>query len=319
VDKMDIKTELKEIFVETGSTYFTLIKILIPVSIIVKILGYFGVINLIGEYLSSTMGLVGLPGEFGFVWATTMITNIYGGLLVFIQLSLTNTYSVAQVTILGCMMLIAHTLPVEARIAQKAGVRLWFTLSLRVFGAFVFGFILNIIFTVFNLFNENSIIIWKPENVDPTLMNLLLNELRYYFIIFLIILGLVTLMKILKKTGAIEKLNTLLKPALEFAGISKNAVPITIIGMTLGLAYGGGLIIQETKSKFVSKKDAFLSLSLMGLTHSVIEDTILILSIGASIFGILIGRILFTIIIFVILVKCINRFSLKTFEKYFVK
>jgi len=316
---MDIKTEFKEIFVETGSTYFTLIKILIPVSIIVKILDYFGVINLIGEYLSSTMGLVGLPGEFGFVWATTMITNIYGGLLVFIQLSLTNTYSVAQVTILGCMMLIAHTLPVEARIAQKAGVRLWFTLSLRIFGAFVFGFILNIIFTVFNLFNENSIIIWKPENVDPTLMNLLLNELRYYFIIFLIILGLVTLMKILKETGAIERLNKILKPALEFIGMSKNAAPITIIGMTLGIAYGGGLIIQEAKSKLVSKKDAFLSLSLMGLTHSIIEDTILILSIGASIFGILLGKALFTIVVIVILIKCINRLSLKTFEKYFVK
>lgn len=316
---MDIQKEVKEIFKDTGSTYFTLIKILIPISIIVKILSYFGVISIIGEYLSSTMSLVGLPGEFGFVWATTMVANIYGGLLVLIQLSLTNSYTVAQVTILGCMMLIAHTLPVEARIAQKAGVRLWFTLSFRIFGAFIFGLILNIIFIFFNLFQENCVIIWKPENIEPTFINLLLNELRYYFIIFLIILGLVTLMKILKKTGAIEKLNTSLKPALEFIGMSKNAVPITIIGMTLGLAYGGGLIIQETKSKLVSKKDVFLSFSLMGLTHSIIEDTILILSIGASIFGILVGRILFTIIVIVVLIKFINRLSLKTFEKYFVK
>lgn len=316
---MHIKKEAKEILKETGSTYFTLIKILIPISIIVKILSYYGAISVIGTYLSSTMGLVGLPGEFGFVWATTMVANIYGGLLVFVQLSLTSTYTVAQVTILGGMMLIAHTLPVEARIAQKAGVRLWFTLSLRIFGAFTFSFILNTIFTAFNLFRENSVVIWKPENIDPTFINLFLNELRYYFIIFLIILGLVTLMKILKKTGAIERLNKLLKPALEFVGMSKNAAPLTIIGMTLGLAYGGGLIIQETKSKLVSKKDAFLSLSLMGLTHSIIEDTILVLSIGATIFGILLGRALFTIVVIVILIKCINRLSLKTFEKYFVK
>lgn len=126
---MDIKKEIQEIFKEAGSTYFTLIKILIPISIIVKFLSYFGVIELIGNFLSSTMSIVGLPGDFGFVWATTMVSNIYGGLLVFIQLSLTNSYTVAQVTILGCMMLIAHTLPVEARIAQKAGVRLWFTLA----------------------------------------------------------------------------------------------------------------------------------------------------------------------------------------------
>jgi hypothetical protein len=316
---MEIRKEVKEVLKDTGSTYFTLIKILIPISIIVKILSYFGAIEVIGSYLSSTMGIVGLPGEFGFVWATTMVANIYGGLLVFVQLSLTNAYTVAQVTILGAMMLIAHTLPIEARIAQKAGVRLWFTLSFRIFGAFVFGFILNIIFTTFNLFKEDFVVIWKPENIDPTLANLLLNEIRYYLIIFLIILGLVTLMKILKKTGALDRLNKLLKPALEYIGIGKNAVPLTIIGMTLGLAYGGGLIIQETKSNIVGKKDSFLSLSLMGLTHSIIEDTILILSIGASIFGILLGRALFTIVAIVILIKCINRLSLKTFEKYFVK
>ena len=316
---MDIKREVNEVLKETGSTYFTLIKILIPISIIVKILSYFGAIEVIGAYLSSTMGLVGLPGEFGLVWATTMVANIYGGLLVFVQLTLTSTYSVAQVTVLGGMMLIAHTLPVEARIAQKAGVRLWFTLALRILGAFAFGFILNTIFTTFNLFQENSIVIWTPEHIDPTFFNLLLNELRYYFIIFLIILGLVTLMKILKKTGAIERLNKLLKPALEYVGMSKNAAPLTIIGMTLGIAYGGGLIIQETKSKLVSKKDAFLSLSLMDLTHSIIEDTILILSIGATIFAILLGRALFTLVVIVILIKYINSLSTKTFEKYFVK
>jgi hypothetical protein len=316
---MDIKKEVNEVLKETGSTYFTLIKILIPISIIVKILSYFGAIEVIGAYLAPTMGLVGLPGEFGLVWATTMVANIYGGLLVFVQLTLTSTYSVAQVTVLGGMMLIAHTLPVEARIAQKAGVRLWFTLTLRILGAFVFGFILNTIFTTFNLFQENSIVIWTTENIDPTFFNLLLNELRYYFIIFLIILGLVTLMKILKNTGAIERLNNLLKPVLEYVGMSKNAAPLTIIGMTLGIAYGGGLIIQETKSKLVSKKDAFLSLSLMNLTHSIIEDTILILSIGATIFGILLGRALFTIVVIVILIKYINSLSTKTFEKYFVK
>jgi hypothetical protein len=47
--------------------------------------------------------------------------------------------------------------------------------------------------------------------------------------------------------------------------MSKNAAPITIIGMALGLAYGGGLIINEARSRLVSKKDAFLSLSFNGL------------------------------------------------------
>lgn len=315
---MRIIPEAKEILKDTGSTTLTLFKIIIPISIIVKILADAGAIKIIGDYLSPAMGVVGLPGDFGFVWATTLISNIYGGLIVFFQLSLQNTYTVAQVTILGSMMLIAHTLPIEARIAQKTGVRLWYTLSLRILGAIAFGIILNIIFTTFNLYQNENLLIWKPDNTNPTLYQWVLSQLNYYLIIFLIILGLVTLMHILKKSGALDKLNNALKPLLKPMGMSKEAAPITIIGMTLGVAYGGGLIIKEAKSKALSKKDRFLSLSLMGLSHSLIEDTILILSIGASFMGIFVGRLLFTIVVMLIIVRCINRLSKKTFEKYFV-
>jgi hypothetical protein len=123
-------------------------------------------------------------------------------------------------------------------------------------------------------------------------------------------------MKVLKTTGALERLNNFLKPGVEFLGISKNAAILPIIGMTLGLAYGGGLIVREVKSKLLSKKDVFLSLSFMDLSHSLIEDTLLTLAIGASIFAILFGRIVFTIIIIIILIRIINHISKKSFEKY---
>jgi len=315
---MKIINEIKETLKDAGSTTLTLLKILIPVSIIVKILSELGAIEIIGNYLSHAMGIVGLPGEFGLVWATAMLTNIYGAIVVLFTLSLTSSYTVAQVTVLGVMMLLAHTLPVEARIAQKAGVKLWFTLSLRILGAIAFGYVLNIIFSSFELFQNKSYMIWQTDIINPTLAQWILDQIKYYIIIFFIILSLVTLMRILQKTGAIDRLNNFLKPGLEFLGMSKNAAPMTIIGMTLGLAYGGGLIIREAKSKALSKKDTFLSLSLMGLSHSLIEDTLLILSIGATIFAVLIGRVLFTIMIISILIKFINNLSKKTFEKYFV-
>jgi hypothetical protein len=313
---MTLLEEVRETLKDTGSTYFFLLKIMIPVSIIVRVLDYFGLIEVIGENLSPLMGVVGLPGDFGLVIATAMITNIYGALIVFFQLSLVNTYSVAQVTILACMMLIAHTLPVEARIAQKAGVRLWFTLSFRILCAFVFGVILNLVFTGFGLFQNENVLIWKPGNIDPTLLEWVLGQVSYYLMIFLIILSLMVFLRVLKKTGAIDKINNFFKPGLEILGMSKNAAMIPIIGMTLGLAYGGGLIVKEAKSKVISKKDVFLSLSFMGLSHSLIEDTILTLAIGASIFGVLFGRVLFTIVVMVILVYIAGRLSKKKFEKY---
>ena len=314
-----IKTELKNILKESSLTTFELLKIMIPISIIVKILSELGLIKIIGNALAPVMNLIGLPGDFGLVWATAMATNIYGGLIVFFSLSTDNSFTVAQVTVLGVIILVAHNLPVEARITQKAGVRLWFMLSLRIFGAFVLGWLIHFFFTLFQLYQNKNTTLWTPGFQDPSIFYWILGECKNYFMIFLVILCLLTLMHILKKSGVIDRLNILLEPLLKLLGMSKNAAPITIIGMTLGLAYGGGLIIREAKSKLLTKKDTFFSLSLMGLSHSLIEDTLLMVAIGASLVGILLVRIIFTIIVMFFLIKIINHLSTRIFKKYFTQ
>jgi len=310
--------EIKNTFKEALSTTWTLLKIMIPISIIIKLISELGFVEIIGNALSPVMELVGLSGELGIVWGTTMITNIYGGLIAFSALSINHSYSVANVTVLATMMLIAHTLPIELRISQKAGVRLWFMLALRIGSAFTLGWILNKIFSAFNLHNDAALIIWNPGQIDPSITGIIINELKNYTLIFLIIIGLMFLLKLLKISGIIDKLNNLLEPGLEFLGMSKKSAPTAIIGMTLGLSYGGGLLINEAKSGKLTTKDIFMSFSLMGLSHSLIEDSLLLLSIGASISGILVGRLIFTTIIIVILIRIIRRISKQRFEKYFI-
>ena len=123
-------------------------------------------------------------------------------------------------------------------------------------------------------------------------------------------------MKILKNLGIIEKLNQWMEPALELLGMSKKAAPLTIIGTTLGISYGGGIIINEAQSGNLSRKDAFLSVSLMGLTHSLIEDTLLMMTIGASLIGILFGRVIFSVIIMLLLINIIKNISDQQFTRY---
>jgi len=316
---MIIIDEIKIILKDASYTTIELLKIMIPISIIIKILDILGFIEIIGRALSPIMGIVGLPGDFGLVWATAMITNIYGGLIVFFSLSINNSYTVAQVTILSVMILVAHNLPIEARITQKAGVSICYMLSLRIIGAFVLGWLLSIFINTFNLFNTKSRILWTPGYENETYLYWFLGEIKNYFMIFLIILILISLIHILKKSGLINRFNNLISPLLKFLGMSKNAAPITIIGMTLGLAYGGGIIIKEAKSKNLSKKDIFLSLSLMGLSHSLIEDTLLMLTIGASLIAILFARLIFSILVLLILIQFINRISNRVFKKYFYR
>lgn len=293
-----------DVLKKSSKTTVMLLKILIPVSIIVKILEMYGLIEVIASYLSGAMGLMGLPGEFGLVWSTALLTNIYGGMVVFFNLVQSGAiFSVREVTILAVVVLVAHALPVEVGIARKAGVRVWFSVVTRIGCAFIFGAFLNFIFVTFNLYSSDATIFWTPEISDPSLLSWMVSQLRSYILIFVVISALMFIMETLKLLGIMSWLNKKLEPFLEMLGMSREVAPLGIVGLTLGLSYGGGLIIQEAKSGRLKKKDVVLGVSLMNLCHSLIEDSLLMISLGAALSGVFVARLFFAIVVVFLLAR----------------
>ena len=307
---------IRDVLSEGRDISIRLFKIMIPVLVVVKILQELGAVVLLGRMLSPVMQLVGLPGSMGLLWATTMLTCLYGGLLVFASLSADYPLTVAQATVLTSMMLVAHGLPVELRIAQVAGVRLYVMGTLRVAGAFFFGAILNQIYSRGNWLQEVNTITCIPPAADPSLTAWLLGQLKGLATIYVVILGLLVLMRLLKRLKVTDFLTKALNPVLRLLGIGKDASTVTIIGMTLGLAYGGGLIIREATSGRLKNRDILFSLALMGLSHSLIEDTLLAAFLGGHFSGIFWGRILFSLVCIFLLVRSVSRISQETFDRY---
>ena len=60
-------------------------------------------------------------------------------------------------------------------------------------------------------------------------------------------------------------------------------------------------------------------MSLLGLSHSLIEDTLLMMLIGADLSGILLGRVLFTLFIIYFMVKVVDRCSATKVDRFLVK
>ena len=125
-------------------------------------------------------------------------------------------------------------------------------------------------------------IIWYPKNTGQGIGGWILGELSNYAKISIIIFTLITLMNILKASGIMNIIIRILTPLLKGLGIGENAIPITIIGTVLGYAYGGGLIIEEANSGRVSRKDLFYTIVFLSLCHSIFEDSLLMISIGAK-------------------------------------
>ncbi len=264
------------------------------------------------------MALVGLPSEMGLVWATAMVNNIYGAAVVFLSLAPELDLTVAQVTVLSTMILIAHALPIEVKIAQEAGNRFLFQAVMRILGALILGFVLYWLYYFTGWLQQESTIFWQAEiQKDPGLVSWALDQVRNLGFIFCIILALITLMRVLNRLRITELLVRLLGPVLRFLGIGKEAAPLTIVGMTMGLTYGGGLIIKESRSGRVQSQDVFAALTLMGLTHSLIEDTLLMLMLGGHLSGILFARLIFSLLVVAVMMRCLPWLS-ETFVHRFL-
>lgn len=308
---------LRDCLIQAIRTSYALFRIIVPIAIGVRLLELTGIIGLLGRVLAPVMALVGLPGSMGLVWATTLVTNIYGGMVVFAGVAPGAGLSVAQVTVLATMMLIAHAIPVEASIARQAGTSFRAMAVLRIGGALVAGTLLNLVYRASGTLQHPSTALWNPPPRDPSWTGWAQGELRNLVYIFLIILALLILMRVLERLGIINGLTRLLRPVLTLLGISERAAPLAIIGMTLGLTYGGGLIIQEARAGHLSRRDVFCALALLGICHSFIEDTLLMVVIGGHLSGTLFGRTLFALLIAFLVARLLRRLPEAILDRWF--
>ena len=270
-------------------------KIMIPVSLIIKILEETGLMQYVGYALSPLMQPLGLPGEMGLVWAATMLSNIYGGLLSLSSLQPEGGMTVAQITTLSSLMLFAHTFLIEIPICVKAGCRFLPIFLIRFVSAYLFAFLTAQICMRFSLCDSPVSAIHFTET-SSSWVGWAIGEVKKYVSIALIVLSLVVLLELLERIGFLRLLEKVLSPVVGFIGISPKVIPITIIGMTLGLAYGGGLIVAESKEKPIEKRDIFLSFAFLSLFHSIIEDHLLMIGIGANAFFVFVLRFVFSVV-----------------------
>ncbi|RTE64958.1 hypothetical protein EH243_14930 [Amphritea opalescens] len=293
-----------------------LFKLTIPVLIIVKLLEELGAIPYISRVLEPVMQLVGLPDSMGLVWATTLLTSIYGGMLIFFQLAPQENLTVAQVTVISTLMLIAHSLPIELRIVQKAGVKIVFALLIRVIPALILGALLHHSYLWGDWLQQPVVLMWQPPVTDDSLLSWGLNQLQSFMMIIVVITVLMSLLRFLRWIHIERLMIWLLQPVLKLLGIGPQAASLTIVGVTLGLSFGGGLLIREAQSGRVSPKDCFSALCLLSLCHSMIEDTLLVMTLGADLSGVLWARLIFSLVFIAIMTRVLNRLSEPTQHRW---
>ena len=283
----------------------TLFKIMIPTLIVVKIVQDLGGIIILNNIMTPLLSVIGLPNQMAIVITTTMLTNPYVGLIVFSNLSISGDFSIAQASILASFMLLTHSLPIEVLISRKSGARARAILTLRIGAAFVLCYFLHTIFSMTGWLSDLAPIALPDVSASNTLFEWILAQIKGLLFIQLIIIILIFFLELLRIIGVEKLIRIALSPFLRFMGIGDQAATIAIVGVTLGISFGGGLLIKEVESGTIPKKDVFGVLCFINLLHSVFEDTGVAMLIGPSLFIILVVRIIFTVLVVVLLMRVV--------------
>ena len=135
--------EFRRICVDIITVSWALFRVMIPTLIVVKMAQETGLVYWLNLAFDPITQFIGLQKEFTIVLTTTILTSPYTGLAVLAGLPLENGLTSAQASVLGLLILFAHSLPIESLICRRAGVRIRATIFVRLILGFLFCVMLN--------------------------------------------------------------------------------------------------------------------------------------------------------------------------------
>lgn len=282
---------LKNAIQPTIKTVLWLLRLMLPISLIVRLFQYYGVIEWMAGYLNEVFQYMGLPGASSIAWLTGASVTTYAGLAVMLSMTLT----MRQATIIAIMTCICHALPLEGAVVQKTGSKFLKMTVIRIVMAFVAGLLLNMLLPEMN----EPLAVLATGSEAFTLADVVLgwawDSVQMSIMILVLIYVLMVIQRLLDRTGAMAWLVKVMRPFMRVFGLPDNASYLWLVGNVLGLSYGSAMMIDLEESGQISREEANEVNYHLIMNHSMLEDTLVFVSVGVSALWILGTRIVFAI------------------------
>lgn len=282
-------------------TALWIIRIIIPVSFVVTLLDFYGVIEWISAYIAPLFQLIGLQGNAAIVYFSSLFLPLYAPIAIIATLPLT----LREITILALMCLITHNLPIECAVQRRSGTPFWQTLVIRLTFSILGGILLNLILPDTLGFNSSPKLGKVPqaevyENIttlNSQLINWLTSTLSLCIKIILIITALMYGQFLLKRYGVINKIARPLAPFMRLCGLQPDSAFLWLVAQIVGLTYGAGIMAQEIEESGANREELHRINLHICVNHSLIEDTAIFCMLGVAWYFLVIPRLIFAIII----------------------
>lgn len=273
-------------------TIWFLLKIMVPTSLAVTLLGWSGLLKIFAEFLTPLMKLVGLPGQAAFAFISGALLNNYSAIAVMG----TMTLSVRDATIIAVMCLTAHNLVVETAVMKSAGSSALKMLFLRLGTAILAAFLLNLLLPKALADLPFSAGVQAGEyNFLETLRLWGISTVLLVSKITIFVFAIMLIQSSFEEFRLMDFLSRLLAPFMKVFGLSAESSFLWIVINIVGYSYGAGIIKAEYESGRLRKQEGDLFNHHAAISHSLLEDTILYAAVGLPVFWLMIPRLLLAI------------------------
>lgn len=305
-------------------TTIWLTQIMVPAAALVFVLEITGLLGRIAGALSGVMAFLELPGEAAVALLTSVGINLYGVLPMITVLELT----VREATILAIVTLVAHSFFVELAITKKTGTPVARMFLVRGLGGIVLGKIVAILLprtgrwtTVIagggkgaaagsaaaqsgaaaggaaaggaatgpTGFSWSSVgaetVQWLGETA------LLVGKVAVLITVLLFVA------RWLRYVGITDAIARRLEGVMRVLGLSRDCSPPWVVANTLGLTYGAAVLKEEAETGRLTQADGDLLNHHLGISHSLLEDTLLFVAVGVPGWWLVIPRLLFAVVV----------------------
>ncbi|MGH3087910.1 MAG: nucleoside recognition domain-containing protein, partial [Rubrobacteraceae bacterium] len=283
-------------------TVWSLGVVIFPVTFVVSVLQYTAVYDVLLSWLAPVMGLFDLPGGAAVPLVLGNLVGLYAGVGAMLAMELT----VKEVFTLALMLFFSHMLPVEAAVCRRVGVSAALVISFRLVLAIVAGLAVGSFWNGGNEVARYGLV--APSESEPSgwieisvnaLQTASVGVLQLALIVIPVMIGIQTL----KDLGALERFGNVMRPLMRPLGIAPRGSVTMAGGLTFGLAFGAGIIMEQAREQKFTKREITLIVLFLSACHAVVEDTLIFVPLGINVLPLLLIRLTVAILLIVVIAR----------------
>lgn len=284
--KRRIAACVKEVLPSTTKTCIWIIKITVAVSFAMMLLKYFDILPWISDAVSPVFRVFGLPGSAALAFVSGYFVNVYSCIAVITTLDL----DARALTILCTMVMCAHSMVLETAVLRKTGAGGVRMVIVRTLSAFILGILLNRILPGSATLDVAAAGAGEKLSFWLTFREWFLSALKLVLMMVCIIYTLNILQRLLREFGIMEKIARVFRPLMTVFGLPSDTVFLWIVANIIGLGYGAAAMLDELDRGGISRRDVLLLDTHICISHSNLEDLLLLSACGALWWVLLLAR-----------------------------